>query len=168
MPSAACASDRSGCLPGCTVAGSSEVVGNEVGERLPGGETPADAERVPSRVGVHLVTLIAVQILSWLEQSGAKGRRLFVGSAWVIDVKVEMHLLRTSVRPVRRDVVRRQLHADPPLARGVDDAMPRLVHKDLAPQHPSPERALSAQVGRVEHHHVAHEFHDTDATSFHR
>jgi len=65
MPSAACASDRSGCLHGCTVAGSSEVVGNEVGERLPGGETPADAERVPSRVGVHLVTLIAVQILSF-------------------------------------------------------------------------------------------------------
>ncbi len=120
---------------------------------------------MPSRVGVHLVTLIAVQVLSWLEQTGAQGRRLLVGGAGVIDLEVEMHLLRTSVRPVRRDMVRRQLHADAPLARGVDDAMPRLVHKDVASQHRSPERALSAQVWRVEHHHVAHEFHDTDATS---
>jgi hypothetical protein len=97
---------------------------------------------VPGRVGVHLVALVAIQIRSCLEQSGAEGDRLFVRSLWVFDVQVEMHLLRAAVRPVRGDMVRRQLHADPPLSGGIDDAVPRLVGEDVPAEKPGPERAL--------------------------
>ena len=85
-------------------------------------------------------------------------------SSWVIDVEVEVHLLRVSVRPVRRDVVRCQLHPDLPLPSGVDHAMPCLVLEDVPAENPRPERALGTQVGRVEHDHVTHQLHDADAT----
>ena len=58
-------------------------------------------------------------------------------------------------------MVRRQLHADPPLASGVDDAVPLVVLKDMPAEHASPERALGMQVGRVEHDHLAHRLHNT-------
>ena len=38
----------------------SQLVGNECGERFGRRLAPADAERVPRRIGVHLMTLVAV------------------------------------------------------------------------------------------------------------
>jgi hypothetical protein len=68
--------------------------------------SPADAEGVPGRVGIHLMALVAVQIGSWLQQSGAEGDCLLVCSSRVMDVEVEMRLLGVAVRPVRRNMVR--------------------------------------------------------------
>jgi hypothetical protein len=92
------------------------------------------------------------------------GRSLFVRGSRVVDVKVEMHLLGGPMRPVGRYMVRRQLHADPPLSSGVDDAVPIVVLEDMPAQHACPERALGIQVGGVKHDHLTHHVHDTHPT----
>lgn len=75
---------------------------------------PTDAERVAGWVGVHLVPLVAFQVTG-LEQAGTEPHRLFVCLLRVLDVEVHVYLLRRAVWPVRRNVVRRELNADPPL-----------------------------------------------------
>lgn len=119
-----------------------EAVGDERRERLLGGVSPADAERMPGWVCVHLVALGGIEIRSWLEQPGAEGDCLFVGGSRVVDVEVEVHLLGGAMRPVGRNVVRRELHAEPPLSSGVDDAVPLVVLEDVAAENAGPERAL--------------------------
>lgn len=156
-------------LPGWPgVVPSSEPVGDERGEGLLGRVPPADAERVSGRVGVHLMAFVAVQVRSRLEQAGAEGDCLFVRGSGVIDVEVEMHLLRDAVWPLGRNVVRCQLYADPPLPIGIDNAVPCLILKDVAAEDPSPERAFGSQVGCVEHDHVTHQLHDAEATKCRR
>jgi hypothetical protein len=61
-------------------------------------------------------------------------------------------------------MVRRQLHADPPLASSVDNAVPIVVLEDVPAENASPERALGMQVGCVEHDHLTHHVHDTHIT----
>jgi hypothetical protein len=47
-------------------------------------------------------------------------------------VEIEMHLLLLGpVRPLRRNMVRRQLQADPPLSGAVDEAVPVVVLEDV-------------------------------------
>ena len=95
---------------------------------------------MPGRVRVHLVALGGIEIRSWLEQPGTEGHCLFVRGSWVIDVQVEMHLLGSPIRPVGRNMVRRQLHTDPPLSGGVDDAVPIVVLDDTSAENACPER----------------------------
>ncbi len=90
----------------------------------------------------YLVALGGIEIRSWLEQPGAEGDCLFVGGSRVVDVEVEVHLLGGAMRPVGRNVVRRELHAEPPLSSGVDDAVPLVVLEDVAAENAGPERAL--------------------------
>ena len=59
-----------------------------------------------------------------------------------------MHLLGRSMRPVGRNIVRCQLHADPPLSSRVDDAVPIVVLEDVPAEDARPERALGMQVSR--------------------
>jgi hypothetical protein len=115
---------------------------NELRERLPGWVSPTDAKRMPGRVRVHLVALGGIEIRSWLEQSGTKGDCLFVRGSRVVDVEVEMHLLGSPIRPVRRNMVRRQLHANPPLSSSVDDAVPIVFLEDVPTENTCPERTL--------------------------
>src|SRR5207249_2943937 len=119
---------------------------------------PADAKRVSCRIGVHLVALLGVEV-GRLEQSGAEPDRRFVRSSWIFDMKVEMYLLRSPIRPVGRNVVRRQLHADVPLTGGIDDAVKAVVSKDLPAEDLGPEGALSIHIGGVEHDYVTHQLH---------
>src|SRR5689334_19502269 len=70
-----------------------------------------------------------------------------------------MDLLRDSIGPIRRNVVRRKLHTDHPSTVCVDNGVPPLVLEDAAAQHPRPERALRFQISGVEDDHPAHEFH---------
>jgi len=68
-------------------------------------------------VGVHLVAFGGIEAGSWLEQSGTQADGLVMRCARVLDVQVEVHLLcGTSVRPVGRNMVGRELHANPPLS----------------------------------------------------
>ena len=142
-----------------------EAAGNECGQRLGGRLTPSDAEGVASGIGVDLKALVAVEIGSGLQQPGAERECLLMRRSCVIDVKIEMHLLRTSVRPVRRDVVGGGLDADPPLASGVDDTVPSVIREHVPAEHARPEGTLCAQVSRVEHDDVAYQLHDVDPTN---
>jgi hypothetical protein len=117
-------------------------VGDERRERLSGRVSPADAKRMPGRVCVHLVALGGIEIRSWLEQSGTEGDCLFVCGSRIVHVEVEMYLLGGPMRPVGRNMVRRQLHADPPFSSGVDDAVPIIVLEDVHAENACPERAL--------------------------
>ena len=64
-------------------------------------------------------------------------------SARIIHMQVQMHLLgNDTMRPVGRNMVRRQLHADSPLSSGVDNAVPIVVLEDVPAEKASPERAL--------------------------
>ena len=95
-----------------------QAIGDERRYCLARWVSPTDAEGVARRVGVNLVALFGVQVACLKEpRSQLKGG--FVGRARILDVKVEVHLLRAPVRPLRRQVVRRQLHADMPFTRGI-------------------------------------------------
>jgi hypothetical protein len=76
---------------------------------------------MPCRVGIHLMALLSIEVPR-LEQSCAKPYRRYVCNSRIFDVEVEMHLLGSTVRPLRRDVIGRELHADGPLAGRSDDA----------------------------------------------
>lgn len=56
--------------------------------------TPAEAERVTSGIGVNLKALGRAYVFSRLQEPGAEGHDLVMGSPGVIDEEVEMHLLR--------------------------------------------------------------------------
>jgi hypothetical protein len=125
---------------------------------------PSDTERMSSRVRVGLVPLVGIEIGNWLEKSGSESHRLFMCCSGVINMEIEVNLLWVAVGPVRRNVVRCELHADPPLAGGVNDAVPAIVHEDSPTEHSGPERALRGQVGCIEHDHLTDHPHRRDCT----
>ena len=88
---------------------------------------PTDAEGMAGGVGVDLVAFGGGEIVGGLQQASAERDDLVVGARRVVDVEIEMDLLRRTVRPVGRHVVGCKLHTDPPLAVGVDDAVPVVV-----------------------------------------
>ena len=77
----------------------------------------------------------------------------------VVDVQIEVDLLRAPLGPVGRDMVGCELHADHPLPVGVEDAVPGVVGEHLAVEHARREGALSGEVHRVKHDHLSHELH---------
>lgn len=107
------------------------------------------------------MTLSGVEIGGRLEQPSSQCHGLLVRSAGIFDVEVEVHLLRGAVGPIGGNMLRRQLNPDPPLAAGVDDAMPSVFLENPPTKDPGPERALRVQVRCVEHDHLAHHFHAT-------
>ena len=119
---------------------------------------PADAERVARRVCVDLMAFRRVEVAR-LEQAGTKFDCLLMGGSRILDVEVEMDLLRGPIGPVGRNVFRRELDADRPFARGGDDAVKTVVPNHDSTEHPSPERALGIQVGGIEHDHLSHHLH---------
>ncbi|HXN61840.1 MAG TPA: hypothetical protein VN886_15445 [Acidimicrobiales bacterium] len=98
-----------------------------------------------SRVGVCLVAAVSIEVGSGLEESGSESHRhrLLVRNSGIVDVEIEVDLLRAAVRPVRGTVVRCELHADPPFAGGVGDAVPTASSKTRPPRIPA-QNALSA------------------------
>ena len=130
-----------------------ENLGDQIGplgavvDRADPGRRPAEAERVAGGVGVDLEALGGVEVVGRLQQSGAERHHVVVGRADVVDEQVEVDLLGCAVGPVRRHVVRRQLHAEASLPVDVD-GVPVVVGADGAIEHGGPERALGAQVRR--------------------
>ena len=121
---------------------------------------PSDAKRMSGRVGVCLVAVISIEVGSRLEKSGSESHRLLVRNSGIVDVEIEVDLLRAAIRPVRRTVVRCELHADPPFAGGVGDAVPTVVLEDAPAKDSGPECALRVQVRCVEHDDLTHHSHD--------
>ena len=121
--------------------------------------SPADAERVAGWVGVDLVSLGAGKVLCRLQQTSAESKGLSMRASQIVDVEVEMDLLRIPIRPFRRDVSRCELDADHPSPLAVKDAVPRVVDENAAADHASPEGALGGQISRIEHDHLSHNLH---------
>jgi hypothetical protein len=121
--------------------------------------TPPEAERVPGRVGVDLVPLAGGEIVGGVQQSGTERHGLGVGRHRVVDVQIEVDLLRVPVRPFGRDVVGGELDADHPPIPWVDHAVP-VVFGDHAPtEQARPERALGPEVRGIEHDHRSPDVH---------
>ena len=130
----------------------SEAFSHECRQRLVSGVPPPDAKRMSGWVGVDLITLFGVEVGCRLEQSGPESDCFVVGHRCILDIKIEMYLLRVSIRPLGGKMVRCQLHADALLAKGVEDTMETVVAvKNVPAQDSSPESTLAVQVGGVEH-----------------
>jgi hypothetical protein len=83
-----------------------QPISNERSDGLLRGVPPADAERVTGRVGVHLMAFQGVKVAR-LEQFGAKPDRHLVCGSRIFNLKVDMYLLRSTIRPLGWNVVRR-------------------------------------------------------------
>src|SRR4051812_17424508 len=98
------------------------------------------------RVGVDLESRRRVGVVGRLHELGAERERLLVRRLDVIDVQVEMQLLRRAVtRPVRRPVVGRELETEARLAVDVD-GVPVVLGLDPATEDGSPEGTLDGEV----------------------
>jgi hypothetical protein len=104
--------------------------------------SPPYAERMSGRVRIRLVPLVGIEIGGGQEKDGSECYRLFVRCSGVINVEIEMDLLRVSVGPVRRNVVRCELYTNPPFPGGVNDAMPTVILENPSAKDPCPECAL--------------------------
>jgi hypothetical protein len=120
---------------------------------------PADTERVPSGIGVDLVPFSRGEVLRYLQQPSAQLDSGGVSACRVLDVQVEVHLLRVSVGPFGRHVIRGELNTDPPLTVGVEDTVKRVVGEYATAEHRGPKGALSLEIGRIEHDDLSEEPH---------
>ena len=116
------------------------------------------------RVGVDLVPLDSCEVGGCLQQPGPERNGFGVRALRVVDVQIDVDLLRVPVRPIGRDMVGCELHADHPLVVGIEDAVKRVVGEHLAVEHARPEGAFSREVRRVEHDNVSHEVHPSSFT----
>lgn len=114
---------------------------------------------MPSGVGVELVTFWRRQIVGCFQQPGSKSHGLRLRHGRVVDVEIEMHLLGRTVRPIGRDVIVGELHADHPLIVRIEHAVELVIAEHPASDHPRPEVALGGQIGCIEHDDLPHDLH---------
>jgi hypothetical protein len=120
---------------------------------------PTQTERVTSRVRVDLEALGRRGVVGRFQESRAPRDGFLMRGREVVDPQVEMDLLlRRPVGPSGGHMVRRELHAQPPLA--VDHhAVSLVVRFDRAAQQTCPEGALGGQIGGVEHNDLPRDLH---------
>ncbi len=112
------------------------------------------------RIGVHPVSFVGVRIRCILKDSSAEVDGATMRRCGIGHMEVDVDLLRLSVRPIWRNVLRCMLYADQPIPLLVDDAVEPRVLVDHAPvEHCSPEGALSCDICSVEYHDMANEVH---------
>ena len=85
--------------------------GEELGESCLGRVTPPEAEGVTGRIGVHAVSMFGFRVRCILEESSAQVEGATMRWCQIGHVEVDVNLLWFSVRPIRRNVVWRTLHA---------------------------------------------------------
>jgi hypothetical protein len=61
---------------------------------------PSGAKRMSGRVGVGLVAQLGIEVGRGPEKSGTESHRLLVGNSGIVDVEIEVDLLRAAVRPL--------------------------------------------------------------------
>jgi hypothetical protein len=127
---------------GCERFGRLAPIAKEPTDRVVGRMSPPEAERVAGRVGINLVSLGGGQVVGCLQQAGTECDRLGVGTGRIIDVQIEVDLLRVPMRPFRRDVIGSELNADHPVPVRVEDAVKRVVDEDAAAEHARPKSTL--------------------------
>ena len=76
---------------------------------------------------------------------------------WVVHMKVQVNLLRIAVRPVRRQMVRRQLYPDYPSTFGVKDIVEVVVGEHSTVEHFGPEGTLRTEIACIEDDDSSHD-----------
>ena len=85
---------------------------------------------MPGRIRIDLVIVGGIAVGRSLQHPCAQRHDLLVGRVDVVDPEVKVNLLlRSSVRPVRWDMVGRELDTHP---RGSDPSFPQPKHNDFA------------------------------------
>src|SRR6266536_1249408 len=109
---------------------------------------PAKAERVAGGIRVDLEALGRLEVVGRFQEPRAQRDCFLMRRLEIVDMQVEMHLLRRPVGPIGGNMVRRELNAEPPLA--VDQhTVPIVLRYDRAAQQTCPEGALGGQIGSV-------------------
>jgi hypothetical protein len=110
---------------------------------------PAEAEGMTGRIRIDLKVVGFLGFGCRLEQLCTPRHRFFVSCIDVVDPKVEVDLLRVPMRPLGRDVVRREL--DPNTRLTVDEHhVPVVLSVHCATEEPGPKAALGGQIRGVE------------------
>lgn len=123
------------------------------------GLAPSNAEGVARRVGKHCEALIYTDVAAYVELDGTELQGPGADVLSVLNMQVEMHLLRIAIRPYRRDVPRGALDPHDPAAVAVDDVVPVPVREHSPAEHRSPEGALGFEVCRIKHHDLPDQIH---------
>jgi hypothetical protein len=120
----------------------------------------SDAKRMSSGVGVCLVTFVGIEVRCRPEQSGPESHRCLVHHPRILDVVIEVDLLRATVRPVRGTWFGASCT---PIRHSPAESMTlcqTLVLDDAPLEDPCPECALRMEVRCVEHDDLTHHSHD--------
>ena len=134
------------------------MVAEEVADCVVVGVSPTDAKRVPCGVCIDAVAFACGRVAVF-EQSCAESDGSSVSGGGIGHVKVEMHLLRKTIGPVRWLVVGCELHSDTPVAGSVEHRVEAVVGEHAAAKHRGPEGAFGRKIGCVEHDNVADDLH---------
>ncbi|HUP87020.1 MAG TPA: hypothetical protein VM143_15305 [Acidimicrobiales bacterium] len=110
-------------------------------------------------VGEHDEPLIDSDVAARVKLNGAELQGLGAGLFGILDVQVQVYLLRIAVRPDWWDVPGSSLDAHDPAAVVVDDVVPITIRKHAPAEHSRPERALSVKVCSIEHDDLPDQFH---------
>jgi hypothetical protein len=130
--------------------------------RVIGPQEPAEAERMPCGVYVDLGVVggRGRPIFCSLEQFGAERHDLLMSGLEVINPQINVDLLRRSVWPLWRNMVRCELHSYSWLTVH-DDKVPVIICTDSAAKNSSPELAFGRQVCGVKYHDLALNIHSS-------
>ena len=100
-------------------------------------------------IRVDLEPFCSMRVIRRLQQRGTQRHGFLVRSLEIVDMYVEMDLLRRPIGPLGPNKVRCELNAEPPFA--IDqNAVPIVVRYNSPTQQSGPERALGKQVGGIE------------------
>ena len=113
---------------------------------------------MPGWVRVDLEALSRVDVIGRLQQGRPKGRDLVMSRLDVLDVEVEVHLLRRAIGPLRRNMVGGELHRQAWFAVHAD-RVPIVILIDTAVEHSTPERTFGSQIGGVENKNLSADLH---------
>ena len=120
------------------------------------------------RVGVDLNAPRRITIGGGFQQSTTQIDDLLMGSVVgfdALDIEIEVHLLRSTIGPIRRNMVRSQLHTQRPFSIDKYGTPPVAPFLDGSTQQRSPERTLRVDVGSIEDDHAMFDIHDGQCVS---
>ena len=118
------------------------------------GLSPPDTEGVTRRVSKHGEPFTVSDLAADVELHRAELQRAATHVLRILNVQVEMDLLRIAIRPHRRHVVWGALDPHDPAALAIDDVVPITVGEHPPAEHARPEGALGLEVRSVEHHYL--------------
>jgi len=120
---------------------------------------PPNAEWMTLRIRIHLVPSHCRYVIGDSQDTSTESYRLCMRLSEIFDVEVQVNLLGTPIRPVRRLMIRSQLHADYPLVLRVEDTMKTAIAQDNTSEHPSPKGTLCFDITCIKDNNSPNDFH---------